>query len=112
MSRKTNEAIIEAIKGSGGIMSNIARKLDVTWHTASNWIKEDPETLRALQDEKETILDMAESTLYKNIKDGNSQDAKWLLSTMGKERGYSDRHEITGADGSELKIKIEVVGED
>ena len=85
-------------------MSTIARRLGVTWHTADNWIKEYPETLRALQDEKETILDMAESTLYKNIKDGNSQDAKWLLSTMGKNRGYSERHEITGADSGPIDV--------
>ena len=38
MSRKTNDAILEAIKDSGGIMSTIARKLGVTWHTADSWI--------------------------------------------------------------------------
>lgn len=104
MSRKSKKAIIEAIKDSGGIMSTIARRLGVTWHTADTWVKQYDETKQALQDERETILDLAESTLFKNIKDGNSQDAKWLLSTMGKNRGYNERQEITGVDGGPIDV--------
>jgi len=105
MSRMTKKAILSAIKDSGGIMSTIAKKLGVNWHTAQTWCNKFEDTKQALQNEKDTILDMAESTVFKNIKEGNSQDAKWLLSTMGKKRGYSERHEITGADGGEVKIK-------
>jgi transposase-like protein len=104
MARKSKKAIIEAIKDSGGIMSTIARRLGVTWHTADSWVKQYDETKQALQDERETILDLAESTLFRNIKDGNSQDAKWLLSTMGKNRGYSERQEITGVDGGPIDV--------
>lgn len=104
MSKKSKKAIIEAIKDSGGIMSTIARRLGVTWHTADTWVKQYDETKQALQDEREAILDLAESTLFKNIKDGNSQDAKWLLSTMGKNRGYNERQEITGVDGGPIDV--------
>ena len=97
--------IIEAIKYSGGIMSNIARRLGVNWHTADTWVKQYDETKQALQDESEAILDLAESTLFRSIKDGNSQDAKWLLSTKGKNRGYNERQEITGADGGPIKVE-------
>jgi len=45
------------------------------------------------QDEREGILDMAESTIFANIKAGDSQDAKWVLSRLGKERGYVERTE-------------------
>ena len=96
MARKTDEAILEAIKGSGGIMSTIARKLDVTWHTADSWIRESGELMEALKDEKETILDMAESTLLKRIKEGDEQSAKWYLSKIGKLRGYGDSLAIEG----------------
>ena len=66
-SRKTDKAILEAIKDSGGIMSTIARKLGVTWHTADSWIRESGELMEALKDEKEIILDMADSTIYKGM---------------------------------------------
>ena len=87
MSKKTDNAILEAIKDSGGIMSSIARKLGVTWHTADSWIRESGELMEALKDEKETILDMAEATLLKKIKEGDEQSAKWYLSKIGKQIG-------------------------
>lgn len=96
MSKKTDNAILEAIKGSGGIMSTIARKLGVTWHTADSWIRESEELMEALKDEKETILDMAESTLLNKIKEGDEQSAKWYLSKKGKQRGYGDSVAIEG----------------
>jgi gas vesicle protein len=96
MSKKTDDAILEAIKDSGGIMSTIARKLGVTWHTADSWIRESGDLMEALKDEKETILDMAESTLLKRIKDGDEQSAKWYLSKIGKLRGYGDSLAIEG----------------
>lgn len=96
MARKTDVAILEAIKGSGGIMSTIARKLGVTWHTADSWIRESGELMEALKDEKETILDMAESTLLQKIKEGDEQSAKWYLSKIGKLRGYGDSVAIEG----------------
>ena len=96
MSKKTDNAILEAIKDSGGIMSTIARKLGVTWHTADSWIRESGELMEALMDEKETRLDMAEATLLKKIKEGDEQSAKWYLSKIGKLRGYGDSVAIEG----------------
>lgn len=93
MSRKNKKAILAAIKDSGGIISTIARRLNVTWHTADNWIKEFEETKQALKDEENIILDMAESTIFKSIKDGSSQDAKWYLSTKGRHRGFGEKQE-------------------
>ena len=110
MSRKTNDAIFEAIKDSGGIMSTIARKLGVTWHTADSWIRESGELMEALNDEKETILDMAESTLLKRIKEGDEQSAKWYLSKIGKQRGYGDSLALEGGDiPVSISAKIEEI---
>jgi len=100
----TKETVLAAIKDSASIMSTIAKRLGCTWDTANRFCRKWEETRQALENETETILDMAESTVFKNIKDGNSQDAKWLLSTKGKNRGYNERHEITGADGEAIKV--------
>ena len=76
--QEKDEAILEAIKDSGGIMSTIARKLGVTWHTADSWIRESGELMEALKDEKETILDMADNPLPKRIKEGDEQSASGI----------------------------------
>ncbi len=99
------DRVIEAIKGSGAIMSTIARRLEVSWHTAYKWTHKWDATKQALQDEEERTIDLAESTLLKSIESGDIQAAKWYLSTKGKKRGYSERTEITGAEGEPIKVE-------
>ena len=106
----TMETALEAIKGSGAIISTVAKRLGCGWMTARATIEKWDETKRAFSDEQETILDMAESKLYESIQNGNTQDAKWLLSTKGKNRGYSERKEITGADGDPVMLKVNWIG--
>jgi hypothetical protein len=104
----SQDIILKAIKDSGGIVSTVARRLDCQWITAKTYINKWEATKRAMSDEEETVLDMAESAVYKSIKEGNTQDAKWLLSTKGKNRGFSERQEITGKDGQDLPTQINI----
>ena len=98
--------VLKAIKGSGSIVSTVAKRLDCTWDTAKTYINAWPETQQAFRDEEETVLDMAESKLYEAIQNDDIQAAKWLLSTKGKRRGFSERHEITGADAEPIRIEV------
>jgi hypothetical protein len=88
------DQVLKAIKNSGGIMSTIARGIGCDWHTAKKYVMQWDETKEALQDETETILDMAEGALYGSIKEGNTQDAKWLLATKGRKRGFNEKLDI------------------
>jgi hypothetical protein len=105
----TKSKVLAAIKGSAGIRSTIAARLGCSWNTANALCKKWPETVEAMQDEREAILDMSETTLLKSIKDGDTGSAKWMLSTIGKERGYVERQEVTGKDGKALAISVEFV---
>ena len=97
--RYTAAQFIEAIPGSGGIISTIAARVGCAWHTAKKYITTYPTIQRAYDDECEKITDLAESTLIKSIRDGDVASAKWWLTRKGKERGFVQRQEITGADG-------------
>jgi len=89
------EEILNAIKDSGSIVSTIAKRLGVSWHTAKSYIESHEETKKAYEDEKEIILDSAEDVLFDSIIKGKDiQSSKWLLSTKGKSRGYSEKYEI------------------
>ena len=57
----------------------------------------------------ETRLDMAESQLDENIAKGKEASIFFLLKTLGKDRGYTDRQEIIGADGRQIKHTVEIV---
>ena len=106
MSKPTKTATLDAIRNSGGIMSTIAEKLGVTWHTAKSYVDKWPETIQAFEDERNRIVDMAESVLVKSIRNGDTQDAKWLLSRLGKDRGYVERQETTGKDGDPIRHEV------
>jgi hypothetical protein len=100
----TAEQFIAAIPGTGGIVTAIARKVGCTWHTAKKYVDEHPTVASAYQDECESILDLAEAKVISAIKGGDSQMIRYYLSTKGKRRGYSERHEITGAEGGPLEM--------
>jgi len=93
---------IEAIKGSGGIVTTIAHRVGCTWHTAKKYIDTHPTVAKAYLDEQESILDMAEGVVFKNIRDGDTQDAKWYLSKKGKHRGYGEAIQHEG----EVKLNV------
>lgn len=96
--RFTKEQVLQAIEKSAGIVSTIAKRLNCDWRTADKYIKKWKETQRAFEDQFEMVLDMSEGVLFKAIKSGDVQNAKWLLVVKGKNRGY---HRIdNGADGS------------
>ena len=104
----TQEEILKAIKGSQGIITQVAKRLGVSWDTAQRYIQANDINRTAFKNERESVLDLAESVIYKSITNGNTQDAKWLLSTLGKKRGYGEAAP-QALDDENNQIKIVVV---
>ena len=102
----TAEQFIKAIPGTAGIVSTIATRCGCDWHTAKKWIEGHPTIKAIYDDEREGILDLAEAKLIQAIKDGDLGAIKYYLGTQGKGRGYVERHEMTGADGKEVAIRV------
>jgi predicted DNA-binding protein YlxM (UPF0122 family) len=89
-----------------GNIAAIARHFKVTRQTIYNRIKESVTLQDAIKDARESILDDAESELYKQVKDGNTTALIFFLKTQGKGRGYVERQEMTGADGGDVRVKF------
>lgn len=93
---------IKAIPKTGGNITKIAKKMGCDWHTVNNAIKKHPTVNRAWKDEREKVNDAAEDVLVTAIvKDKDKSTAKWWLIRMRKD-DFSERMELTGADGGEL----------
>lgn len=107
----TAKQFIEAIPGTGGIISKIAERVDCTWHTAKKYIDNYATVQQAYDDECERILDLAESALIKSISEQQAWAVKYILSTKGKNRGYVERQEITGKDGG-VEIVVRYAGDE
>ncbi len=102
--KSTEKQTLAAIKGSAGIISSIAKRLELSWHATEDRIKKYPSTVKAFQDEREAIIDLAESTLFSAIKQGDTGSAKWLLSTIGRKRGFTEKQEIEISGGISVTI--------
>ena len=105
--RYNTTQFIQAIHGSGGIITTIAERVGCTWNTAQKWIKEYPTVQAAYQDECQRINDMAVSVLLKSIKEGNTQDAKWWLSKKRKPE-FGESLDINHSGEAAVRI-IEVI---
>jgi hypothetical protein len=101
----TMEQVLDAIKGSFGIMSKVARALDgCAWHTAEAWVNKWATTRQAYKDEEERALDVSESQLIQKCNEGDGPMIRFHLATKGKQRGYTERHEVTGAEGGAVRV--------
>ena len=97
MSEQTEQrkkAMLEALDASLGIVSTAAKKANIGRTQHYEWLKEDPEYKKAVQEVQESVLDFAESHLYKLVKEGNPAATIFYLKTKGKKRGYIERQEI------------------
>jgi len=83
--------IVSAIKGTGGLKTAIAAKLGVHRETVLNYEKKYERVRQAIEEEKDKILDKAESNLFTRIQEGDEDTSKWFLARKGKNRGYSEK---------------------
>jgi len=91
----TAEEMIEAIPGSAGIVSTIARKVGCSWRRARKFIDEHPTVHAAYRDECEKIKDLAETKMIEIISDKDPGTIRWYLSTKARDRGYGEHQDIT-----------------
>jgi len=101
----TAAGLIEAIDRHKGNVAAVARSYGVTRAAIYHHMNRMPTVMRALEDARETMLDNAESVLYKNVLEGKERSVEFFLRTQGRGRGYVERQEHTGADGGPIKVK-------
>ena len=109
----TQEQMLEAIKGSQGLVSKIQRRLEEitlepwnSWETVERYIHKWDSCERAVKAEKEAMLDVAENNIFKEMARGDVATSKWYLRMKGKERGYEDTPTIQLDNSDPLRIDI------
>jgi hypothetical protein len=95
-------AMLEALEVSLGIVSTAAKKANIDRTIHYDWLKSDPEYKAAVESIQESVIDFAESHLYKLVKEGNPAATIFYLKTKGKKRGYIERQEIEVTERSPL----------
>jgi len=103
--KHANITIIEALRASGGIVSVAANKLNIARQTLHDWINDDPGIAACVAACREETLDLAEAQLIKAIRDGSEKSVHFILRTLGKARGYSERVILSGDEKEPLQIE-------
>lgn len=115
------ETVVDAVRGtgawkdngtSGGNLSAIARRLNVTRPTVYSYVKRWKTVSDAVNEEKEAMLDFTENQLFKQVQAGNITAIIFTLKTIGKSRGYIERYEHTGADDEPMEIVVKYATND
>ena len=103
----TVKQILKAIENSGGIKTNVAKKLGVARQTIDRYQRLYPKIAKALEEEMSMVRDKAESNIFAGIQKGDIPISQWLLRYKG---GYVEKTEQK-VEG-EVKTIIEVRYED
>lgn len=101
--------ILNAVRGSNGLVTNVARKLDCDWHTARDNILRFPDVVKLFESESEEMLDFAEYKVHKAITAADMVTVRWYLATKGRNRGYGETAPQPADENEDTEIKIEIV---
>jgi len=95
----TTELIASALKATGGSQAGAGRRLRVDRSAICKRVQKS-RLLQSIQRQaRESLIDEAETGLLKSVKRGKGWAVCFTLKTLGKDRGYIERQEITGVDG-------------
>lgn len=104
--RYTTDEVCDALMKAKGLVSVAARQLGCDAKTVRRYIERHPTVAQAKVEARESILDMAEGRLFQAIDKGEPWAISSILRTLGKERGYVERSELTGKDGDGIRIHV------
>lgn len=101
----TVEQARHALQAKAGNVSQAAAELGVSRTALYNKINKNPSLAAALNDIREELVDMAESTLRTNVQRGDNSAVFYVLNNApeAKRRGWGPRQELTGADGGPVQ---------
>jgi len=95
--RYTAAQFIEAIHGTGGIVSALAERLGCDWHTARAGIDRWPTVKQAWLNERAKVTDKAQSNvIHAIVEDKDLATSKWWLQLMDDEFTPKEKREISG----------------
>lgn len=88
------EEIEAALRESRGIMTAASEVLGVSRSTVSERVRRSERLRKVIDEQRETVGDICESKLFKQIKADNLTAIIFYLKTIGRDRGYIERQEM------------------
>jgi len=86
--------LLDCLKESLGIVTIACEKANVSRDTFYSLLNKNAEFKRQVEDIQNITLDVAENSLIRNIKAGDTTAILFYLKTKGRKRGYVEKQEL------------------
>jgi len=86
--------LLEALEEHKGIVTYACKAVGIGRNTFYEWLKQDEEWKKQVDDIQEVAIDFVERKLFDQIEEGNPTSTIFYLKTKAKKRGYVERQEI------------------
>lgn len=105
-SKFNQEAFKAAIELSHGVKAGVAAALGCSRQTVDNYFDKWPHLVELFEAQRSTLVSKAVGALATDVDDrtsgGHQRAYMFVLKTLAKDDGFTERSEITGADGEAL----------
>lgn len=91
--KELKEVFLEAYDSSACNVSMACKKIGISRNTFYEWKKEDLVFAESCKEKEESLIDFAETMLYKGIKEGKTSELIFFLKTKGQSRGYIEKQQ-------------------
>ena len=100
------KAFLEALQKSLGIINSAMQAIGIQSRaTIKNWRDNDPKFDAAMREVESVAGDYVETQLFKRIQSGDTAAIIFYCKTKLKDRGFTERTEVTGKDGKDLFLQ-------
>lgn len=90
--RYTYEQVVAAVVQAKGLVTVAARLLKCHPDTVRRYQREYASVAAAFTEQRASVTDMAEASLFRAINDGEAWAVCFYLKTQGKDRGYIEQY--------------------
>lgn len=108
----TEQGVKEALAEHKGNMAAVGRQFKVSRTAVWQFCDKRIELKEYQRELREGFVDEVENCLYKNATTGNVTAQIFILKTLGRDRGYVERQEVTGANGGAVEVFVRHVKRD
>lgn len=92
-------ALIDVMKSNFGNITMACDSAGISRQTFYNWKEDDANFKEIVENIDEYLVDFAEHSLFKQIREGNTPATIFYLKTKGRTRGYIEKQEIDHRSG-------------
>lgn len=101
-----DEVLLGILELKGNVTA-IAERLERPRWVVQKLINETPTLLVAAQDVTESRIDRSEMVIDAYVEKADLNAARLVVTTLGRNRGWTTRSEVTGKDGGAVVVQFE-----